>query len=48
MTNPVVVFVDTSVWYAAADSSDEHNSRAKAVLSAGETLITSDHVLIET
>ena len=42
------VFVDTSVWYAAADSSDAGNARAKAILAAGEPLVTSDHVLIET
>jgi predicted nucleic acid-binding protein len=27
------LFVDTSVWYAAADKSDIGNTRAKAVLS---------------
>jgi uncharacterized protein len=42
------LFVDTSVWYAAADSSDAGNARAKAVLGAGEQLVTSDHVLVET
>ncbi|HTQ54447.1 MAG TPA: PIN domain-containing protein [Bryobacteraceae bacterium] len=42
------LFVDTSIWYAAADRSDVSNARAKAILSAGEPLITSDHVLIET
>ena len=42
------LFVDTSIWYAAADSSDTGNSRAKAVLAAGEPLVTSDHVLVET
>src|SRR5579884_744543 len=42
------LFVDTSIWYAAADSSDRSNSRAKAVLKADEPLVTSDHVLIET
>src|SRR5439155_18375849 len=42
------LFVDTSVWYAAADSSEISNARAKAILAAGEPLITSDHVLIET
>ena len=42
------VFVDTSVWYAAVDSTDQHNSRAKAILSAGGSLLTSDHVLTET
>lgn len=42
------IFVDTSVWYAAADSGDANNARAKAILVAGEPLVTSDHVLIET
>lgn len=42
------LFVDTSTWYAAADSSDRSNVRAKAILKAGEALVTSDHVLVET
>ncbi len=42
------LFVDTSIWYAAADKSDAGNSRAKAVLSGGEPLVTTDRVLIET
>jgi len=42
------LFVDTSIWYAAADSSDAGNSRAKAVLAESEPLVTTDHVLIET
>ena len=42
------LFVDTSIWYAAADKSETSNSRAKAILSAGEPLVTTDHVLIET
>jgi len=42
------LFVDTSIWYAAADKSEASNSRAKAILSAGEPLVTTDHVLIET
>ena len=42
------LFVDTSMWYAAADSSDHSNSRAKAILKTGEALVTSDHVLVET
>jgi predicted nucleic acid-binding protein len=42
------LFVDTSSWYAAADSSDRSNARAKAILKSGETLVTSDHVLVET
>jgi uncharacterized protein len=42
------VFVDTSAWYAAVDSSDISNARAKAILTSGEPLITTDHVLVET
>lgn len=42
------LFVDTSIWYAAADSSDESNARAKEILKSGEALVTSDHVLVET
>lgn len=42
------LFVDTSVWYAAADSSDVGNTRAKVVLANGEDLVTTDHVLLET
>ena len=42
------LFVDTSVWYAAADSADVGNARAKEILLAGEPLVTTDHVLVET
>jgi predicted nucleic acid-binding protein len=42
------VFVDTSVWYAAADSSDVSNARAKTILNSDEPLFTTDHVLAET
>ncbi len=42
------LFVDTSIWYAAADSADRSNSEATTILSSGEALVTSDHVLIET
>jgi predicted nucleic acid-binding protein len=42
------LFVDTSVWYAAADLSEISNARAKAILKAGEPLIATDHVLLET
>jgi predicted nucleic acid-binding protein len=44
----VSLFVDTSTWFAAVDSSDSDNARAKAILKAGEALVTTDHVLIET
>ena len=42
------LFVDTSIWHAAADSSDRSNARSKPILKSGETLVTSDHVLVET
>ena len=42
------LFVDTSIWYAAADFSDRSNACSKAILRSGETLVTSDHVLVET
>ena|ERR1017187_4100080 len=42
------LFVDTSIWYAAADSSDRSNASAKTILKAGEALVTTDHILIET
>jgi predicted nucleic acid-binding protein len=42
------LFVDTSIWYAAADSSDRSNARAKAILKSGEALVTTDHILVET
>lgn len=42
------VFVDTSAWYAAADRGDRSNARAKKVLSSGNVLVTSDHILLET
>lgn len=42
------LFVDTSIWFAAADSTDMDNARAKAILRAGEALVTTDHVLVET
>lgn len=42
------IFVDTSMWYAGADSGDRSNARAKAILRGGEALVTSDHVLVET
>lgn len=42
------LFVDTSVWYAAADAADRSNARAKEILAAGDPLVTTDHVLVET
>ena len=42
------LFVDTSVWYAAADQSDGGNSDAHQILERDEPLVTTDHVLVET
>jgi uncharacterized protein len=42
------LFVDTSVWYAAADSGDAGNRRAKELVGTTESLVTTDHVLAET
>ena len=42
------LFVDTSIWFAAVDSTDRANVRAKTILKTGEALVTTDHVLIET
>jgi len=42
------IFVDTSAWYAAADRGERNNARAKRILQSGESLVTTDHVLVET
>jgi len=42
------LFVDTSIWYASVDASDFDNVRARSILSSGESLVTTDHVLVET
>jgi predicted nucleic acid-binding protein len=44
----MTLFVDTSAFYAAADSGDRFHGRATQVLGAGDRLLTSDHVLVET
>jgi uncharacterized protein len=44
----VTVFVDTSVWYAAARLHDADNARAKELLKAGADFVTSTFVLNET
>jgi uncharacterized protein len=43
----VTLFVDTSAFYAAADSSDRSHARATDVLAAADSLVTTDHVLVE-
>jgi predicted nucleic acid-binding protein len=42
------LFVDTSVWFGAANTRDTHNRRAKEILTNNPVPILTDHVLIET
>jgi uncharacterized protein len=42
------LFVDTSMFYAAATTNDAQHVRAKRILGGGERLTTTDHVLGET
>jgi predicted nucleic acid-binding protein len=42
------IFVDTSVWFAAASTRDHDNARAKSILESAKERVTTDHVLIET
>lgn len=42
------LFVDSSIWYAAADRGDRSNQRAREILSAGDRLLATDHILVET
>jgi len=44
----LTTFVDTSVWFAAANIRDGQNSRAKAILSGVVDALLTDHVLVET
>jgi uncharacterized protein len=44
----VSVFVDSSVWFAAAVTRDTDNERARSVLQSTWDHVTTDHVLIET
>lgn len=41
------LFVDTSAFYATTDTGDQAHARAIELLAAGEELITTDHVLVE-
>jgi predicted nucleic acid-binding protein len=44
----VSIFVDSSVWFAAAVSKDNNSDRAKSILQSTWDHITTDHVLVET
>jgi len=41
------VFIDSSVWFAAANVRDRYNLRAKQILAETKTAILSDHILVE-
>ena len=41
------LFVDTSAFYASADSHDRWHSRATELLPEADGLVTTDHVLVE-
>jgi uncharacterized protein len=41
------LFVDTSAFYASADSDDRWHARATELLPAADGLVTTDHVLVE-
>jgi len=41
------LFVDSSAFFAALDRRDEGHARATAILSDGDRLVTTDHVLVE-
>jgi uncharacterized protein len=44
----VSVFVDSSVWFAAAVTRDHDNARAKAILASTQDHVTTDHIVVET
>ena len=44
----MTAFVDTSAFYAAADTDDSSSERARELLMGETDLLTSDHVLVET
>jgi uncharacterized protein len=42
------IFVDTSVWFGAANARDRHNHRAKRILADHPLPVMTDYVLVET
>jgi len=42
------LFVDTSVWFGAANVRDRHNLRSKQILAGNTTPVLTDYVLLET
>jgi predicted nucleic acid-binding protein len=44
----VTVFVDSSVWFAAVFAKETHHAVATKILREETTLVTTDHILVET
>jgi uncharacterized protein len=44
----VTVFIDSSVWFAAVFAKDAHHKVATRILDEERTLLTTDHVIVET
>jgi len=44
----VSVFVDSSVWFGAANTREQRNERAKQILAELDSVQITDHVLVET
>jgi predicted nucleic acid-binding protein len=44
----VTVFVDSSVWFAAANAREQRNEQAKGILAGIDAPLMTDHVLVET
>jgi uncharacterized protein len=42
------IFVDSSIWFAAGNSRELRNQRAKAILADNTPRVTTDHILVET
>jgi predicted nucleic acid-binding protein len=43
-----MLFVDSSVWFAAMVERDHENRRATAILGVKESFVVTDHVVVET
>ena len=44
----MTVFVDSSVWFAAANAREQRNEQAKGILAHIDAPLMTDHVLVET
>lgn len=44
----MTVFVDTSAWFASVVKRDRDNERAKSIIGSLRSLLTTDHVVVET